>query len=155
MRRLDRLEVENRYWRRTASVAALCVLALALVGQARSIPVAKVIEAERFALVDAFGRRRAALFTKNDRGSPVLALSDEAGTQRIVLGLTDGGSVGIDIFDQQGRGGLVLGVGPNGNANFFATDRLGKTRAVLGVTTEGTPRLDLSDKDGRVIWRAP
>jgi hypothetical protein len=153
--RLDRLERENRRWRQCAAVVGLCALGLALAGQARPTPVAKVISAERFSLMDASGRIRASLYTKNERGSPVLTFSDDAGTRRIVLGLTDGGSLGLDIFDQQGRGGIVLGVGSNGNSNFFATDRLGKTRVVLGVTTEGTPGLELSNKDGRVIWKAP
>ncbi len=153
--RLDRLERENRQWRRSVGVVGLLVLAFVLFGQARATPIAKVIEAARFSLVDASGRMRASLYTKNERGSPVLIFSDEAGTRRIVLGLTEDGSLGLDIFDQQGRGGIILGVGPNGNSNFFATDRFGKTRVVLGVTTEGTPGLELSNKDGKVIWKAP
>ena len=136
-------------------IVGLVCLALPLAGQARPTPAAKVIEAERFSLVDASGRIRASLYTKNEHGSPVLTFSDEVGIRRIVLGLTDGGSLGLDIFDQQGRGGIVLGVGPNGNSNFFATDRLGKTRVVLGVNTEATPGLELSNKDGKIIWKAP
>ena len=153
--RLARMEQENRRWRRRATAVVLCMAALILLGQARPTPIAKVIEAERFSLLDASGRTRASLYTKNERGSPLLTFSDETGIRRIALGLTDGGSLGLDIFDQQGRGGIVLGVGPNGNANFFATDRLGKTRVVLGVTTERNPGLEFSNKDGRPIWKVP
>src|SRR5260370_3918114 len=106
--RLDRLERENRQWRRSVGVVGLLVLAFVLFGQARATPIAKVIEAARFSLVDASGRMRASLYTKNERGSPVLIFSDDAGPRRIVLGLTADCSRRLDTFDPHRPGRRIL-----------------------------------------------
>lgn len=55
MRRLDRLERENRLWR----AGVLLALTVAIMGQA--VPVSRVIEAEEFVLRDRQGRLRAQL----------------------------------------------------------------------------------------------
>src|SRR5262245_38819697 len=57
--RLERLERENGWWRRAATLALLVTGALALLGQAS--PRSRVVEAEKFVLKDSDGKVRAVL----------------------------------------------------------------------------------------------
>jgi hypothetical protein len=61
--------------------AAILLGALSLAGPTAPGPAGKVISAERFVLVDASGRRRAALAVRAD-GTPALGILDDAGKVR-------------------------------------------------------------------------
>ena len=143
-----------------------------------NVPGAKVVQAERFELVDSDGKVRATLgFTVEGReGGPTLNLSDEDGKARAVLVLTPGGSPSLGLFD--GQRGAVLYVQRHTGPGLSLYDKEGKILAEMGIDEDGNPRMDLSDKgrrrraslwldragspglalhdkDGKVIWEAP
>ena len=96
----------------------------------KQVPVAKVLRAERFEVVDSSGKVRAALETLPD-GSPGLTLRDKDGQMRAGL-LLSNGSPGLSLWGKDGKGG-----------------------AMLAVRADGSPELALYDKDGRLVWQTP
>jgi hypothetical protein len=118
-RRLDRLERENRRWRRLALASWLAIAAVGLLGQsaappARSAASSRVIEGERFVLRDAGGRIGATLgWEASD--APRLALHDPAGQPRAILSVGAGGAPGLTLFAADGQTArAALVVGPDG-----------------------------------------
>ena len=139
-RRLDRLERENRRLRRAATAIALGVAAVFLMGQ--TVPKSPAVETQKLVLKDRGGKIRAILgefsedepfgllvFDAKQRirtklglqedGSPVLALTDDRGVDRVML--------------HPALGLRVLGDGPS---------------VTLGVNYGNEPALHLNDKDG-------
>ena len=170
--RLDRLERENRRWRRAGAGVLIVIAAFALMGQAiQGVP--KAMEAERFVLRDTGGRVRAALGMEADgsvglwlldsagktragvgvsrEGSPVMALADQTGKSRLSLTLTDG--PGLSLRDQD-RTRISLSVLAEGSG-IYVWDQAGRERVVLIVAADGSQVLGFRDKDGKVIWKAP
>ena len=96
--RLERLERQNRRLRLGALGVLLAVGALVLMGASAS---PKVIEAERFVLVDEEGRQRAVLETS--AWASALSLYDGAGNRGVTLRLG-----GLAFVDQRGRDQLTL-----------------------------------------------
>ncbi|MFQ5881799.1 MAG: hypothetical protein ACE5I9_04930 [Candidatus Methylomirabilales bacterium] len=131
VRRLDRVERENRRWKRVGTFVLAAIAAVALTGQATPRNVAKEVEAEKFLLRDTSGKTRAVLAMGADE-SVGLSLSDKDGTARIWLSLGAGGSPVLALFDKTAR-----------------------PRATVRVWPDGLPHLALTDKDGKVIWKAP
>jgi hypothetical protein len=58
-------------------------------------------------------------------------------------------------MDQGGNAGVRLNVQSDGSAVPEVADQAGKGRILLGVRPDSTPYLNLRDKDGKVIWKAP
>jgi len=100
--RLDRLERENRRWRRAGTGVLIVIAAFALMGQAIQGRVPKAMEAERFVLRDTGGRVRAALGMEAD-GSVGLWLLDSAGKTRAGVGVSREGSPVMALADQTGK----------------------------------------------------
>lgn len=127
--RLGRLEREMRWWRLAAFLAGGSLGLLALVAAAKpdtsSVP--DEIRAKRFVLVDEAGRARAKLDMMG---------YDHRGRRASELRFLDE----EERFDVKldNRFGLVI------------ADDTGKGR--VDLTARG---LTLSDKDGKVIWKAP
>jgi hypothetical protein len=96
--RLDRLERENRRLKRAGVVVLALIGAVVLMGH---VVGEKVIEAERFVLLDSSGQPRAVLaVAKSGSG---LYLYDEKGKLRagLVGGTADG--TGLRVYDQKGK----------------------------------------------------
>jgi hypothetical protein len=93
--------------------------------------IAKVLQAESFALVDANGRQRA------------------------VLGPTLRGEVGLLIADPSGQVRAVLTVNAKGEPGLELLDEQGDSRASMAVRTGESGVLALRDNDGKLIWQAP
>lgn len=79
MRRLDRVERENRFLKVGGFLVLAAIAAIGLMGQAVPNKVAKVIEAEEFAVRDSTGNVRAALIPSG------LMLWDATGRIRTTL----------------------------------------------------------------------
>jgi hypothetical protein len=94
-------------------------------------PLAKVVQAQRFELVD------------------------ESGRQRAVLGPTRRGDVGLLIADASGQVRAVLTVNGKGEPGLELLDEQGESRASMAVRTGESGTLALRDTDGRVVWQAP
>ncbi len=91
--RLDKLERQNRRWRRGAAVILLAASSLILMAQAKAGSSPKVVQAVAFELVDKTGK---VIATLDGRGGPSLVrfdITDGAGKDRISLVATDDGSV--------------------------------------------------------------
>jgi len=147
-------------------------------------PVADVVRAKRFVLVDGSGKVRARL--EMDGSGPSLILlneepgleaslnvsktganlmfGDENGQGRAFLGLERGVSQML-LWDENGKSSAVLQVFKD-RPTFRLSDTNGALRAVLGTSEVGPDSageieitapssLVLFDKEGKVLWRAP
>ncbi len=165
-------------------VVAVAAVAYAA-GKAKAVPVAQVVRARRFELVDERGRVRAELAFSSGWGDGLI-LRDVTGkvTAKLSLGGSGAGSLFMQSADSGGRGGMTV-VAPGfvslvGGQPAKGIDLAGgsvtlseivpgegpKSRAVLGeVALEGVRSGDveqrslsslvLFDKEGKVLWRAP
>jgi hypothetical protein len=121
--RVERLERQNRFQRRVASLLVILFGGLVLMGQTTP---SRTLESNSFVLKDAAGRTRAALRL------------DSAGTVQLVLA------------DQTERTHAQLSVANNGNANLALNDSKGIVRVGLAVLPDGTPDLGFADSAGVV-----
>jgi hypothetical protein len=97
----------------------------------KTTPHEKVIQAEKFELVDKEGHEHGSLAISPD-GNPAFVLYDVDHHSRVVLDLM-----------------------ANGNARLFLSDQEGKIRSVLGLQIDGSPFLHLKDENRQIIWAAP
>ena len=169
---LDRLERENRRLKRVAVTLLTGIAALAMMGQA--VPKSRIVEAEKFILKDANGRRRAELGLQD--GSPGLYIYSQAGqlreelkdsdktvglglidngTPRVVLALSQAGQVGLGLQDKDGTARALLNILPNGFGFLCLADKDGKDCAALFTLPNGSPGLEIYDKIGKIVWKAP
>ncbi len=95
-----------------------------------SEPVADVVRAKRFELVDSGGTVRATLAFEQD-GNPAVSLCDREGNVRAELCIT---SQGVPELRMRTESGGV--------------------RAAVGFGTSWTPGFVLTDRDGVVLWSA-
>lgn len=91
----------------------------------------KVLQAERFEVVD------------------------QAGKVRAVLAVADSGALGLTLADQAGKTRAILGTLSDGTPHLGFLDRTGKARALLGTMPNGRMVLALLDKHGKALWQAP
>lgn len=142
--RIERLERDNRMLRRLAVIPLLAATAALLMGQA---PAQKVIEAQRFALIDPSGKVVGGL-SAGDRGPSLtffdttglrlslspdsLILYDRGGEVRYLLRVRDDGNLATTMFDAKGEGRINLRVAPEGSARVVVTARDGKPEALGG-----------------------
>jgi hypothetical protein len=165
-RRLVRLERENRWFKRLASVAVVALVTLALMGQARPAHVPDVIEAKSFIVRDGNGQQRAKLgvepsglaglqlydppgkvraaFSVVASGKSAIELLDQAGNERLLLYVRADGFPGVTMQDETGNGRVSLAVGPTGPL-FGLTGGGSANTARFLITTEAGVTLSLFD----------
>ncbi len=168
--------------------AAMCsVIAVAAVayaaGRAKAAPVAEVVRAKRFELVDGQGKVRALLSVQPDGasrfevldkdrkaravlrlypdGTPVLEMLTAGGEPRVSLaGSESMPSLGMGWKGQQG-GKLNLGFNAGGVPQLYMTEPSGLVRVMLTMKANGDPMLRLANRDGRngvelgAVWENP
>src|SRR5262245_12167299 len=105
VQRIERLEWQSRLFKGAATVAALAVIAVVVMGQAA--PRTSTLEAQKFVLKDKTGKIRAvlgegtdneiglliydgkqrprAMIAMDDNDLPIIRVSDDAGRERVVL----------------------------------------------------------------------
>ncbi|MFQ5804439.1 MAG: hypothetical protein ACE5JQ_16235 [Candidatus Methylomirabilales bacterium] len=165
--RLDRLERENRWWKRIGVVALAALVAVVLMGQATLRKVPRVVEAEKFVLRDAGGSVRAT-FSLWENRTAALSFFNYATKKTVsaILGTRENGVPFLYFYDKAGKNRLDLSVSPNGSPSLSLLDKEAEIRAALGSTSVEMTRtgavvkrpessLVLFDKDGKVIWQAP
>jgi len=177
----ERVESVERHNKRL-KVGMLAVLAavggLLFVGATE--PVAKVVRAQKFEVVDSEGNVRvgvttaggsAGLYVKDkdgklrlrmgagmgltDAGQPSLSMRDKDGNLRVALSVEDDGRPMLGLSNKDGRPRVLLWVDEDGSPGLVLSDKDEKFVAMLRVFDDVGPRLVLSDKDGKVIWKAP
>lgn len=156
--RIEKLESQNRWFKRGACATLLLFGSVLLMGQAKSLP--DDIEARSFVLRDSSGIKRAELTMGKD--DPVLSFFDSKGVQSSLV--SDGLVLLADPKHPRPAGYVVLGV-TNGEPRIALRDSDGFS-ADLGVTDTSIARtgeqrktsaasLVLFGKNGKVLWSAP
>ena len=153
-RRVERLERENRRWKRAASLGLVLIAAAALLGQAGPLGAAKTLDAERFNVRDPAGNLRAALGTTPD-GAASLLLFSPTGVNQAGLGVLPDGTASIFLGNAAGRTVTELTLYRDGTPALIFRDRAGKTRALYGAASDGAPFAYFLDGSGNNTWKAP
>lgn len=102
VRRLDRVERENRRLKRAGLVVLAGIAALVLMGQAKPDKVAEVVEAEKFVLREPSGKLRASLGVGADDVAS-LSLMDRVEKPHAVLAASRDGSAALIFYDKDGK----------------------------------------------------
>ena len=140
--RVDKLEKQNRRLKQAGAVALIIAAAVVLMGQA-SPP--RTVEANEFVLKDSSGTVRGRFSTYGQ--NTMLRLFDANGKSRLWLHVG-----GLVLWDNEGKTRAALSM----NEEETILDLVGTngSGAHLGMDVDG-PGLILSDKDNKVLWRAP
>jgi hypothetical protein len=176
IKRLEKVERQNRAFKTVALVALLAVGSLAFIA-ARPV---NVQTAEKFVVVDSTGKTIATLGADAD-GLPGLSIKDIiSGKERAWLGLWNKGQeVSLGFYDRNSKERSRLGILANGLTRLNIDDENGKLRAWLGQSGGGkesgvgfydgnekerawfgiaqgtTPRVILYDPDHKESWSTP
>ncbi len=142
--RLEKVERQNR-WMRAGGIAAL-VLAAAGAAMGQAVPAPKVIQAERFEVVDSKGKSRVSIGAAED-GSSGLEISDNKGKPRVAVGAFTNGCVGLILYDGDGKRRTEISVLQDGSPVLRLCDKEEKDRAALAVHPDGCPGFGLLDKE--------
>lgn len=130
IKRLERLERENKRIKRLGAAAFFSIAALFAMGQSKP-DVSKVVDAERF------------------------VVRDGSGAVRAVLGVNPDGNMGLEVRDRAGKAGVALGMGANGNPALRLDGKEAKTGIALGVRSDNSPAIEFYNNEGKIIWAAP
>ena len=147
--RVNRLERENRRWKR-CGLAFACLAGVGLLmGQASHS--SQVVKAQRVIIVDEEGNERIVLAGAKDQAT--LVLKNGAGQASAVLSAAKE-SAGLSVTDTDGklRINLAKDFRASGNAGLWLYDELGKPRYVAGVGPRG-PNVLFLDESGKPIVR--
>lgn len=159
--RIERLERQNRLFRRGTLTCLIALVSVGLMAQAKrpkkaaatpaAAPAAPVvpekIEAESFILKDSSGKIRAELSMAGT--GPTFKLLDENGTPLMKLSLNDSAPQGpmMLLSDPQHDAGLSVSVLDGMGSQLSLVGARPDIQARMAVAPEGTS-LDLSDADG-------
>ena len=133
---------------RLAVGAAIVLSAISLASQTAPNSATKVLLAESFVLMDASGRRRAALALRAD-GTPALGILDEAGKVRAALAMREDGTPSLGLVDKDGKTRAELALRPDGTPTLGLADTDGRTHVELSLRSDGSPSLAFADKRGK------
>jgi hypothetical protein len=137
-------------------VLALClvVTVAAVAYAARQVKAAKVLQAQRFELVDSAGRVRAELGLSPE-GNPALTLwSNKAGASKVhtraSLWLAKDGSPRLSLWDGDGQERAGIWLESDGYPALRMWDSAGKLRVAAGeFMKDGSPSIILKDSAGQ------
>ncbi len=142
LKRMERLERENRTIKGAALLLMLTAGAILLMGQA---PRSRKIEASEFVLLDSAGKSRGELAMAPD-GTPQLVLYDAKGKSRASLGVSDSDGPSLLLTDVNARMGDGVMLTQDGLTLFHKQ----KQRATLALFEDGTPGLSLRDGEEKL-----
>lgn len=132
LRRLNRLERQNRALRYLFLLIFLIIAGVVLMGQSQTN---ETIQAQRFILTDADGTTRAMLST-NEQGGANLVLVDAKGKQRVNLGMTLSETL-LSMLDADAKVRTMLGT-DNAHGTFLSINSAnGRRRAELADNKKG------------------
>jgi len=150
VQRLERLERENRQWKRIGALVVVGIAAVVLMGQGRPSKVAEVIEAEEIIIRDKNKQVRVSISSLGihvlnaEEVTSVFSDGITLGTRKLRLMVLSNTSTGpsLSLMDRQGNIRALLG----------ASLELIRTGA---VNRRAESSLALFDKKGELIWSAP
>lgn len=161
--RIEKLEKQNRMFKRGALACLVAITSFALMGQTQRKPtrppaaaapkepppvvLPKNIEAESFILKDGSGHTRAELSMSGT--GPAFKLLDPTGSALVSVSLNDSAPGGpfLLLSDPQHKAGLSVSVLQGAGSQLTMTGDRADIQAHIGVTPDGTT-LALSDADG-------
>lgn len=168
--RLDRLEREVGWWRRVGVAALACAgLFGAVAATVTTNP--DEVKTRRLLITDGEGRGRG-VFTVDESDRVRLTLGDLDGATTADLTVVSGQSAALSL-GRAGAQAQLAAAGDSGQLSVSATGQRGwlvaaPREASLGLGTETgrpqasiatgstqSPSLQLSDRDGNAVWRAP
>ena len=132
VRRLERVERQNRRLKVIGAAVVLLVGAGVLVGVDGPAP--KTVVEEKFIVRDAAGKNWAEL-AYYEKDGPALLLRDKEGTRTVILGASPSGEAQLQFRDKAGER-LILTALPGGAAGIEIKDKTAKQRVSLGVRGE-------------------
>jgi hypothetical protein len=112
------------------------------------------IQADKFVLVDAQGRRRAELTMAAD-GTPGLFLYDDNGVRRGSFNLSAAGAPALVLHDKVGKARAEVALRTDGVVGLGFYDDKGEGRAELFVASDGAAALYLLGSHGERIAELP
>ena len=139
-RRIERLERENRRFKRAGATIAIGIVAVLLMGQAPAKSC--TLEAEKLVLKDRSGKIRAVLGEGGEESELGLHLYDKKQVPRATLTLDVAGSPMLRLAADTGADRVRLDT--TGGLNLYGDTG----RVYLSVKLGKEPSLDLIDKDG-------
>ncbi len=168
--RLERLERELAWWRRVGVTALACAgLFGAVAATVTTTP--DEVKTRRLVITDGDGRGRA-VFTVDESDRTRLSLTDREGTASVDLTVTPGQSATLSV-GRAGAQAQVTAAGDSGQLSVGARGQRGwlvaapngaglglgndQARPQISLATgpAQTPSLQLSDQDGKAVWKAP
>ncbi|MBF6560611.1 MAG: hypothetical protein IVW56_09990 [Candidatus Binataceae bacterium] len=114
----------------------------------------KTIAAQEIVLVDAAGKRHAALSLNGD-AQPVFQMFDHGGKTRIEIGFGKDGDIGLALSDDRGKTRIALGISNEGVPALKLFDGANQPRALLGVDSQGESALDFYESGGKLLRELP
>jgi hypothetical protein len=168
--RLERLEREVVWWRRVGIAALACAGLLG--GVAATVTTSPdEVKTRRLVIIDGDGRGRA-VFTVDESDRTRLSLTDKDGATTADLTVTPGQSAALSVGRADAQAQLAaasdsgqLSVGARGQRGWLVAAPSGATlglggdqgrpQASLATSPTRTPSLQLSDRDGKTVWKAP
>ncbi len=165
--RLDRLERENRRWKRAGSLLGLALVVLFGAAFARPESQDKILRGEGLELTSPDGTVYARMLVNQGTpmfllreegkpghvlltlGSPAVQVRDNDGQRSAFLGFETSGIAKVELTGKQLEGAR-LSMKPDGTAGVYALDRDGYDRAVLEHASDGTSSLSVRTEKGLV-----
>jgi hypothetical protein len=168
--RLQRLEREVGWWRRVG-VAALAGVGLVGAVAATVTTNPDEVKTRRLVITDGAGRGRAIL-TVDESDRTRLSLTDRDGATNADLTVTPGQSAALSVgragaqaqlaavgeagqlsVAARGQRGWIV-ASPSGSSLALGNDP-GKPQVSVATSPTQSPALQLSDRDGNAVWKAP
>ena len=148
--RLEKLEKQNRRFKRAGLCALVVAVAILLTGQA--VPRNHTIEAQLFLIKDVNGKMRASLGMDTVADAPYLKLYDANEKSRVVIeAYPRQPNLWLSGADEKMRAVFATAADSTGLELF---DTSGNIRANLQVDQNGT-LFEMLDAEGRTLWSAP
>jgi len=161
VKRLERVERENRRWRVAGLFVMVALASVLVMGQARP---PTTVEAREFIVRTTEGNRVMRL-SAGPGGQPSLAFFDQQGEARILMYLYDRGTPGFSLLAAPpSKATLHLAAYGDGTPRIDWTDDNGSVRAKMGLSSRGLTNVDQSPyivfldqngENGNVTWGAP
>ena len=129
LHRLERLERENRLYRRIGVLVVVLVGAAFWMGQS---PSRRTIEAEGIVLRDEDGKVRMALGKKREGGWGIVMV-DPSGIVRTTLDMNEEGVPSLEMSDATDHDRLGLSLSADGRPILAMRDEEGEVRAIVGL----------------------
>ncbi len=146
LERLEKLEKQTRRMKR--AIILLVIFMSCLVLTSAAVHKGRSVEARQIALIDEAGNTRAVLGMRS--AGPGLTLFDTNGHQvQALLTVLKTGPI-LGLYDTDGTTRVLLGVTPKG-ATLAFNDSQGKLRAEMGFSAEA-PHITFFDADGKPVF---